>query len=335
MDGKEIEGKIRQYLESQIRRYPRTSNIPSSLGFPCLRERVYEFTNWEDKILGDVQRQATMMDGNLHERGVKSVLEAAGLEVTSQNRPFKWAKYNISGKIVGMLLEKETRKEFPIEIKATTRWYFDDYHDSDDFKFAEDHWVVGYYAQLQMYLMMSEKDKGFFIIKNKDNGLIKVIDVLIDYEFIEKVLKDVEKINLILRDIDDARSKNALTPEKLDELLPPKINSADLCPRCPFVHVCLPDYQAAGIVFLEDDILLQKLRRYIELKTARSEYESLDKVLKEQLKERNISVGEFLVTGKWVDQKEKPAQAATRYWKKKIEQIDKTGAAVMPTEEVK
>ena len=115
-----------------------------------------------------------------------------------------------------------------------------------------------------------------------------------------------------------------------NKTLPDKVNDPGICPRCPFVHICMPDYATAGIEFIEDRVLLEKIRRYEELKGSMFEYNALDKMLKDQLKEKQMSIGEFLITGKWVERKEMPAQPATKYWAKKIQRIDKTGAAVSP-----
>ena len=147
-----------------------------------------------------------------------------------------------------------------------------------------------YPAQMNMYLLLDNKDYGVFILKNKSTGMLKVLDVYLDYDYAESLLKKAERINHYVD----------------NDILPNHYSDASICDRCDFRHICLPDI--GGVEFMEGRIvnMLDERQDLIEL-IDKSDIPDCQKRLKEindllkKIFEGKDSViaGSYFITGKW------------------------------------
>jgi hypothetical protein len=159
-------------------------------------------------------------------------------------------------------------------------------------------------------LLMDSKERGYFILKNKSTGAMKEIPVALDFEYAETLLKKLERVNAHIA----------------AETLPERIEYTDkMCGECAFQSICLPNRAAAELQFRDDAELEAMLDKYFKLKEAAKEYDDLDNELKTRLEEVHAVIGNYMITGKWIETKASiPApRAASRYWKRKVEKIDK------------
>lgn len=308
-----VRDKIAEAFRKEQRVYPCRSNRASQLGHPCTRYLVYMRTQWEQRQLPPVETEYIFHGGRMIEKHIALVyLDKAGFNPTNQGRDFEYKKFGITGHVdayIENVDEDNPRRKFPTEIKGISPFDYVKVDSAEDMIHSKKVWVRGYPAQLQLYLLLGDKDYGLFLLINKLNYQPKEIWMALDYQFCEELVKKAERINQHMK-------KNTL-PERIQEF--------DTCMRCAFRHICLPDLKAAeGIEIIDSEEMDAELERYHELKPLKSEYEQLDRKLKQQLEgKNNLSIGDWLVMGKWVEftKKAQPEQQV-KFWKKKIVRID-------------
>lgn len=303
----DIVGQVDLAKERKIKMWPCRSNRASEMGHPCERYLVYLRTHGNERLPHDLGLQYIFDEGNLHEEAVLNDLRKAGLKVIEQQRAFEWPEYQITGHIDGKVVEEEI--VLPIEIKSMNPYIWQTIDSLNDLLDSKFFWCRKYPAQMYLYLLMDNKEQGAFILKNKTTGRLKQIDVQLDFEYAESLLKKAENINKHI-------ASNTL-PEgiELDE---------NTCGRCSFNHVCLPDRDFGDELKLSNDpVLLERLERRESLSAAYKEYQVVDKEVKGKLKEQpNLLVGDFHITGKLI-QRSGYEVKNSEYWKPNIVRIKK------------
>lgn len=304
-----IRDKIAEAFRKDQRVYPCRSNRASQLGHPCERYLVYMRTAWDKQELPPVELEYIFNGGRVIEKHIAlDYLDRAGFNPTNQGRDFEYKKFGITGHIDCYIENVDTdnpRQQFACEIKGISPYEFPKIDSAEDMTHSKKVWMRGYPAQLQLYLLMGNKEYGCFLLINKLTYEPKEIWMAIDYQFCEELVKKAERINHHV-------SNNTL-PERTEEL--------DICMKCAFKHLCLPDLKnAEGIQIIDDKEIDLSLERYYELKPLVKEYEELDSTLKKQFEGRNnLCIGDWLITGKWIEFT-KPAsmEQTVKYWKRKI-----------------
>ena len=307
--------KVLEAKARKIKQWPVNSNRASELGNECLKYLVLNRTRWEEKTLHNAKLQMIFDMGKMVEESVMQDLREAGFVIVEQQRPFSWAKYQITGSIDGKIVIDG--KTYPTEIKSAAPFSFNSINSIEDMKRHKWHYMRKYPAQLTLYLLMDGKDRGLFIFKNKSTGELKEIFLDLDYDFAESLIKKAEAINKHVAE--------GTLPEPMEY-------SEEICADCPFVHLCLPDRIGKEVEIVEDGRLLELLNRYAELKPVAKEYEDVDSQIKKLVEGREkIIVGNFFIEGKWVDRKvynipteiKNQYETISRYWKKQIINMDK------------
>lgn len=295
--------KIVETKQKKIRLHPTHVNRASEIGHPCLRYLVFKRTRWADATLHDVALQFVFDEGNIQERAVLRDLEDAGVAIIEQQRDYHWPEFQLSAHLDGKV--KLLDELSPIEIKSMSPFVWVKINTIEDLKYSKMTHLQKYPAQLNVYNLLSNSHRGFMILKNKSTGQLKEIEVPLDYEYAEGLLKKCEAIN--------THVKNGTTPDPIPW-------SENTCGRCQFAHICLPEAKREAIDLTDDPELEVKLKRRAELAPLRSEYEEIDEEVKTILKERpKVVCGDFLVIGKWIEPKGRP-----KYWKTSIEQLTAT-----------
>ena len=187
---------VEQIIESKqkrIKAYPGNSNRASDLGNPCLRYHVFNRTRWEEKTLHDVGLQQVFDLGNDIEDIALKELAAAGFKIIEQQKPFNWAQYQITGHMDGMILIDG--QAYPLEIKSSSPFVFDTIHDINSLKNGKYAYLRKYPVQLNLYMLMSNIERGVFLFKNKVNGAYKEVWMDLDLAMGEETLQRAEAIN--------------------------------------------------------------------------------------------------------------------------------------------
>jgi len=185
--------KVLEAKARKIKQWPVNSNRASELGHECLKYLVLNRTRWEEKTLHNAKLQMIFDMGKMVEESVMQDLREAGFVIVEQQRPFSWAKYQITGSIdCKIAIDGKT---YPTEIKSAAPFSFNSINSIEDMKRHKWHYMRKYPAQLTLYLLMDGKDRGLFIFKNKSTGELKEIFLDLDYDFAESLIKKAEAIN--------------------------------------------------------------------------------------------------------------------------------------------
>jgi hypothetical protein len=143
-------------------------------------------------------------------------------------------------------------------------------------------------AQITLYMLMQGVDAGVFLFKNKSNGMLKQLNVTLDYDLGEACIRAAETIN--------KHVAAGTMPEGTD--------NRETCKKCPFRSLCLPDISfGAPLKIVDDPMFTDRFIRCQELKDSVDEYGKEWDICKEEMKasvvdgELNIMVGGYHVTG--------------------------------------
>jgi len=296
--------KILEAQQRKIKQRPVNSNTASELGHPCLLYHVYQRTRWQERTLHDARVQLIFGMGNAVEDLAMQELREAGFKVVEQQRPFSWPEYQITGTVdCKLLLDGEA---VPTEIKSCSPYMFDKINAIDDLTRGKYLYLRKYPAQLTLYLLMDNKERGVFLFKNKSNGQYKEIWMNIDYALGEELLKRAECINR------HVAASTLPDPMEYDE---------GVCDKCGYVHICPVFHVGKEVTILDDEELASLLAEYERLKPYAKAYDDVDRILKDKLSERDkVLIADWYITGKWVEKKAFSV-AAGRYWFKKISRM--------------
>jgi len=303
MIGQQIKDQIVEAKKAKIKAWPCHVNRASNVGHPCERYLVLSRTAWDQKTLHDWQLQLIFELGEIYEEKTLEDLKEAGVQVVEQQRPFEWKELEMTGHIDCKIVVDD--KAYPTEIKSMSPYVWESVNTVADMLAGKYVYLRKYPAQIMMYLLMDGKDHGLMILKNKVTGQYKIIDILLDYEYAEAILKKLERVN---------KHVHCGTM--------PDISDNALCDRCEFRHICLPDLGADAVLAEDDIIELLDERKDLIQKISEAGTESYKKRLDEinkLLKSRTegiptVMAGSYLISGKWVERKGFEV-AATKYWK--------------------
>ncbi len=301
--------------EKKIVKYPTDVNRASSIGYfvpeleGCLRRGVYERTNWEDKEMHDVTSQFIFDEGNNQEQQVFRDLSEAGIVVINQAQTFTLydprngndkkvlLRGSIDGKISIGNVAGHAEHVITCEVKSMNPNIFSQMNEFEDFR--KKPWTLAYMAQIMAYMLGENEEVGIFILKDKSNGTLKQIEVPLDYELGEAVMRTAEQIN----DHVDAGT------------LPEKIENVDKCRMCSFKKLCRPEVDwEVGPAIADDPILEQTIDQYMLPATIEGSMEEIKKEAEKLYKTKiapklkvsaqqnngtiNIKLGKYLLTGK-------------------------------------
>ncbi|UOF82076.1 crispR-associated [Caudoviricetes sp.] len=250
--------------KSQV--YPQHKIRASSAGNPCKRFHWYSIKNWNDRPVPDETLQSIFEEGKFHETKVIQDLQAMGFEIVETQRALKLENPDITGSIDGIL--RWEGKDFPFDIKTTSPHVYDKISCVEDLLYSKSFYHRNYVTQLQLYLLMTGNPIGLFIMKNKVTGRIKPIWMEWDPIYCDEVLKRATDVYA------------AITADKLPE----PIGDVDLCMKCDFRHVCLPDLAMANqVTVIDDQELGAMLDRRNQLEESAKEFKEIDEEIKSKV----------------------------------------------------
>lgn len=298
MNATEIKERLEAKAAEKIKVYPVEHLSASRLGHPCERYLYLLIKNWQDQKPHDVGLQHIFDLGNSIEEYTIARLKEAGFEcVTPTVRSWRIDKPLITGREDIRIKDTETGELLPCEIKGLAPQEWAKLNTIEDFLNSKKHYVRGYPTQLFVYMWKFEKEKGFFIITNKLTGEIKIIEVHLDYEFGEQCLQKAERVYKAL--------ETNTPPDSCDDV--------SVCEGCNLQHICGQVKRIPADIELDDE-LENLINRKDELKSAKAEYEAVDKEIKARVGERpRVITGTYLVERKAIEKKEYTVAARTEY----------------------
>jgi CRISPR/Cas system-associated exonuclease Cas4 (RecB family) len=280
-----------RYKASLHRQHACTSNRASQLGSDCERELVYWRTRWQEAAPPPLDLQIILQEGEKHEREVLIELQRAGVQVIEQQLSLEWGAFLITGHLDATVVHDGD--SIPVDVKSMSPHIWDGIFrgGSRVYAWAEvaeafgrKPWLRKYLAQVNLYALMKGCERGMLLCLNKGTGALAQVVVEIDYEYAESLLRRAERIN--------AHVASGSLPERIafDE---------EVCPRCPFYAVCLPEHVGREpIAFLDDRTVEGLLEERAANEEAARSFERADGRFKAWAKarpEERLSIGRWLV----------------------------------------
>jgi len=334
--------QIKAAKRRKIRVYPQHVVRASEVGHPCERYLVYSITNWQDRMPHPAEVEFIFEGGRMVEDLAVKDFEDAGFKVyrPEPDKAIAESKPRITGHI-DIRVDFGDGKVYTGEIKGLNSFDFDRLHTIKNFHESKKPWIRKYPAQLMTYLYIKGEESGFFYLKSIPRFQPKLIWVELDLDYMEQILQKTERI--------EAHVAKGTLPEQSDDY--------DVCERCAFLHICLPEMHRDAMEFIDDPEFEDKLARRAELAAYIKEYNALDKEVKGLIEGRGpqalgngwyrlpdgrnvrgeskareeymaarsrLLVGDYIITGKWVERKGFRVKPG-RYWKSKIMSIKAAG----------
>lgn len=299
--------RIYENVAKKIRVSPCHTNRASEAGHPCERYLVLRRLKWQDAQPHDVRLQLLFDEGNHQEQIVLRDLEDAGVRIIQQQSDYVWPAFELSAHLDGKAVLSETEAA-PIECKSMSPHIWDKVNTLADLLESDKPWLQKYPAQIQLYLLLANAERGFLILKNKSTGELKEIEVRLDLGYAESVLQKLERVNR------HVAAGTIPEPIRYEE---------NICDRCPFFQtVCLVEVKRTALELSEDGELAKKLARRAALEPMAKEFKTLDEDIKAQVKGlEKVACGNFLLLGKNVTRKGYEVKPST-YWQTSIKQIE-------------
>lgn len=306
---------IRDAYEKEIYKAQPKSNWASKLGHPCIRHLVHHRLDWEKAEKHGVDLQLIFNGGKVLEQAIaKPYLEKGGYEIVEMDRSIQttdneiFRKANINGKLDFICRKGDF--EFPVEVKTMSPHLFNKVESIEDLLFSKHVWHRSYPGQLMMYLLGKNYEVGMFLFINKVNFEPKHIWVHQDYTYAEELIQKAYKVNQFV--------EKEEYPDRIEY-------DPSVCGRCEYANTCLGDIDRVEAELITDAQWPEMIEEYLDLKKQmkpiKDRYEELDEMIKKRFEgvEKAI-VGDYLVTGKWLDRKAFTVEAS-RQWRKNVRPI--------------
>jgi len=306
MEAQEIVQKILDGKKKNIQVRPQYVTRASEVGFPCERYLVYSITNWRDRQPHSAETELIFEGGRVIEDLAIQDLTDAGFKVyrPEPDKACAEAKPALSGHI-DVRVDFGDGKVYTGEIKGLNHIDFCKINSIYDMQHSRKPWLRKYPPQLMTYLYIKGEERGFFMLVDKLTFMPKFIWVDLDLPYMDEILQKTERV--------EAHIKNKTLPEQIDD--------PEICEKCAFAHICLPQINRAELEIIIDPALEEMLARRDELKDAASEYTEVDKAVKAKFGEREkLCIGEYVAIGKWIEKKEFTVKAQ-RYMMYKIQKV--------------
>lgn len=285
-----INKKREEHLSAGIKSKPRTSIWASQIS-DCERQMVYEFLNWQDKKLHDWKLEALFAEGRKQEELFKAQLRELGFELVEDGAPISddmRRKYGVNGYIDTRI--KHEGKRIIVEMKLMNPMMFDRIRPGvqgvEDFRRSP--FYKKYLRQGLLYMLGCNEEVMMFALTN-GRGEWKFVIMSMDYDEAESILKKIERV------------KDAVEKKQLPDRVP---YDNELCGRCAFAHVCIPDINAdPRVKVVDNQLMADMLARREQLEEKFREYAKIDKKVKlmlEGVRDGILTVGDFIVTRKLV-----------------------------------
>lgn len=212
----------------------------SAVGHPCARCLVFDQVR---TVEGDADLQPIFALGNTLERqamiDLAEALAGTGMSMIQQQTPIPHNAYGIGGIVDGFLEYRDPdgkRVRVPCEFKSCSPFTYDEVDTFDDLRNHKAPWVRKWPAQLTIYLLLTNSPEGMFLLRNKVTGRYKQINVPLDYEYAEGLIKKAELVTAAV-----AAYRAAPDDEKVQHL-PPRIPfDPVICEGCSHYSACIPD----------------------------------------------------------------------------------------------
>jgi hypothetical protein len=301
-------------LEKGRATFPQHTHRISSVGHPCERFLYHSIHDWDKVNPTPLPLQAIFKLGKRIEAPLiawfneevgplcSPRLRLIELQMAVVDKVMR--EYNISGTPDAVLVEVDddgsiVRHFGIVDLKSCSAGMFNQYCDEDSLK--RHTWSFLYIAQSMLYSFAFNYPNAYLFFVSKQNVFYdwKLMELPLDYGYIEEVLQKCARVNECLK----------------KETVPQKLNQPFWCKDCRFEPICLPELECEGTetILNEDSSLESLINRVRELAPVAKEYkQSYDELKGKLVKGKRIMFEDCMVDWTQYEVKEKKIPASTK-----------------------
>jgi len=257
----------------------------------------------------DEKMKTRLQEGKKQERIIRADLAMAGVELVHPGR-LEWPALQLSGELDDLIVVDG--EKYPIDYKTCSSAMFTKIQraqSKEDLIRSPFIWLRHYPAQLQAYMLMTQKRLSALLFKDKEGGAMRLMDIELDFAYASSLLDGLRYVN-------DCVAKED----------PPKAEKKDACGDCGFADFDFPEQEklSGEIETVSDETWLLKLKDYqgfVDSGVAKSakEFEKLEKEIKDEFRGRRAYVGSHIIESKayFVPYYDVPEQEKLKYQKQR------------------
>jgi len=235
----------------------------------------------------DEKMKTRLEEGKKQESLIRADLAYAGLELVHVPR-LEWPALKLTGELDDLIVVDGGK--YPIDYKTCSSAMFNKIsraQSKEDLIRSPFIWLRHYPAQLQAYMMMTQKRLSALLFKDKEGGAMRLMDIEFDPPYASSLLDGLRYVNDCVARED-----------------PPKAEKKDACDNCGFADFDFPERERGAvsgkIEIVTDEDWLLRLKDYQQLVDAgvaksAKEFEKLEKEIKEEFRGRRAYVGSHLI----------------------------------------
>jgi hypothetical protein len=272
--------------------HPCHVNRASEIGHPCLEYLRLARVAWDKRLAPDPVLASIFHEGNLTERDCVQMLLSLGYEIYEQQKSGVIRGRNgevlVSYHLDWRMRDTSNGEVLAVEHKRVSPFQFPKLNTIEDLFDSDRVHIRKWPAQLQVYLLGAENEKGLQLLRNAWTGVYKQIEYRLDFEYTESLLAKAERVNAAVE----------------NEQPLPKLEEAATCFDCPLRHVCAPEVIGDALAIGSDEFEAWLVKRD-ELKAAMAEtgYKELEKerdALSDRIKEYLAANDGRVITGMYL-----------------------------------
>ena len=300
--------------------HPCHVNRASEIGHPCLEYLRLARVAWDKRLAPDPVLASIFYEGRLTERDAVAMLNTLGFDVFEQQRSGVIKGRNneplVTWHLDWRMRAKDNGEVVAVEHKRLSPFVWPKLDTPEDFFNSDRVHVRKWPAQLQVYLLGAENEKGLMLLRNAWTGVYKQIDFQLDYAYAEGLLKKAEQVNAAV---------------EAEQPLP-KLEEAAACFRCDFRHVCAPAIMGDALVVGSDDfeswLVKQDGLKAAIAETGAAEIEKEKKALDDRIKAYIAANGGRVITKSYLAELKatnRKATPATSYDRLVVQKVNEDG----------
>jgi len=242
-----------------------------------------------EKAKGRDEKMVTrLQEGTKQEILIRKDLKDAGIKLIHIPR-LEWPALKLTGDLDDLIVVDG--EEYPIDYKTCSSAMFNKIsrvQSKEDLIRSPFIWLRHYPAQLQAYMLLTQKRLSALLFKDKEGGAMRLMDIELDSAYASSLLDGLRYVNECVAKDD-----------------PPKAEKKDVCAGCGFADFDFPEQEKTSgkieVVTDEDWLLrLKEYQQFVDSGVAKSAryFERLEKEIKDEFRGRTAYVGNHIIQSK-------------------------------------
>jgi len=257
----------------------------------------------------DEKTTARLQEGKKQESLIRADLAYAGAELIHVPR-LEWPALKLTGDLDDLIVVDG--EKYPIDYKTASSAMFNKIsrlQSKEDLIRSPFIWLRHYPAQLQAYMLLTQKRLSALLFKDKEGGGMRLMDIELDFAYASSLLDGLRYVNECVAKED-----------------PPKAEKKEVCAGCGFADFDFPEQEKTSgeIEIVTDEDWLLRVKEYQGLvdsgvQKSAKEFKKLEDEIKDEFRGRKAFVGDHLIESKgyFVPYADVPEDIKIKYMKQR------------------